>query len=108
MKSILLIKKLLRLVEVTPGLVNASFSLPKWQAVKMIFFAPCGGPLIVARGNSRPPALNDSPARRQLKLWSDGENGDRLGRDTLFFLWLHIHFGWVNPTSSVRKHHAGG
>ena len=23
------------------GLVNASFSLPKWQAVKMIFFAPC-------------------------------------------------------------------
>ena len=25
----------------TSGLVNASFSLPKWQAVKMIFFAPC-------------------------------------------------------------------
>ena len=24
----------------TSGLVNASFSLPKWQAVKMIFFAP--------------------------------------------------------------------
>ena len=23
------------------GLVNASFSLPEWQAVKMIFFAPC-------------------------------------------------------------------
>ena len=23
------------------GLVNASFSLAKWQAVKMIFFAPC-------------------------------------------------------------------
>ena len=33
-KSILLIRKLL-------GLVNASFSSPKWQAVKMIFFAPC-------------------------------------------------------------------
>ena len=41
MKSILLIKKLLGLVEMTSGLVNASFSLPKWQAVKMIFFAPC-------------------------------------------------------------------
>ena len=33
-KSILLVRKLLRLV-------NASFSLPQWQAVKMIFFAPC-------------------------------------------------------------------
>ena len=33
-KSILLVRKLL-------GLVNASFSSPKWQAVKMIFFAPC-------------------------------------------------------------------
>ena len=40
MKSILLIKKLLGLVEMTSGLVNASFNLPKWQAVKMIFFAP--------------------------------------------------------------------
>ena len=43
MKSILLVKKLSGLVEMMPGLVNASFSLPKWQAVKMIFFAP--GPL---------------------------------------------------------------
>ena len=25
----------------TSGLVDASFSLPEWQAVKMIFFAPC-------------------------------------------------------------------
>ena len=50
-KSILLVKKFLGLVEMTSGLVNASFSLPEWQAVKMIFFAPwvpvvflaCGG-----------------------------------------------------------------
>ena len=48
MKSILLVKKLLGLVEMMSGLVemmsglvNASFSLPEWQAVKMIFFAPC-------------------------------------------------------------------
>ena len=41
MKSILLVKKLMGLVEMTSGLVNASFSLPEWQAVKMIFFAPC-------------------------------------------------------------------
>ena len=27
----------------TFGLVNASFSLPEWQAVKMTFFAPCPG-----------------------------------------------------------------
>ena len=41
MKSIVLIKKMLGLVEMTSGLVNASFSLPEWQVVKMIFFAPC-------------------------------------------------------------------
>ena len=42
MKSIiiLLVKKLLGLVEMMSGLVNASFSLCEWQAVKMIFFAP--------------------------------------------------------------------
>jgi len=40
-KSILLVKKLLGLVEMMSGLVNARFSLPEWQAVKMIFFAPC-------------------------------------------------------------------
>ena len=33
-------QKFLGLVEMTSGLVNASFSLPEWQAVKMIFFAP--------------------------------------------------------------------
>ena len=41
MKSILLVKKLLGLVEMTTGLVNASCSLPERQAVKMIFFVPC-------------------------------------------------------------------
>ena len=41
MKSILLVKTFLGLVEMMSGLVNASFSLPEWQAVKMIFFAPC-------------------------------------------------------------------
>ena len=43
MKSILLVKKFLGLVEMTSGLVNASFSLPEWQAVKMIFFVPWFG-----------------------------------------------------------------
>ena len=41
MKSILLVKKLLGLAEMTFGLVTASFSLTEGQAVKMIFFARC-------------------------------------------------------------------
>jgi len=40
-KSIVIVKKLLGLVEMMSELVNASFSLPEWQAVKVIFFAPC-------------------------------------------------------------------
>ena len=43
MKSILLVKKLLGLVEMMSGPVNASLSLPEWQAVKMIFFVPWFG-----------------------------------------------------------------
>ena len=43
MKSILLVKKILGLAEMTSGLVNDSFSLPEWQAVKVMFFAPCLG-----------------------------------------------------------------
>ena len=39
----LLIKTFLALGEMMFGLVNVSFSLPKWQAVKMTFFAPCIG-----------------------------------------------------------------
>ena len=39
-KSILLVKNFLRLAEITSGLVTASFSVPEWQAVKVIFFAP--------------------------------------------------------------------
>ena len=31
----------LRLVEMTFGLVHASYSLPEWQAVKLTLFAPC-------------------------------------------------------------------
>ena len=33
-------KGFLGLVEMTRGLVDASYSLPKWQAVKLTFFAP--------------------------------------------------------------------
>ena len=37
----LLITTFLWLVEMMFGLVNVSFSLPEWQAVKLTFFAPC-------------------------------------------------------------------
>ena len=40
MKSILLIEKFGGLVEMTFGLVNASFSLPEWQAVKILSLHP--------------------------------------------------------------------
>ena len=43
-------KKLLGLVEMTTGLVNASLSLPEWQAVKMNFFAPWIGHLLTPKG----------------------------------------------------------
>ena len=35
------IKTCLGLVEMMFALVNVSFSLPKWQALKMTYFAPC-------------------------------------------------------------------
>ena len=37
----LLIKTFLGLVETMFGLVNVSFSLPEWQAVKVTFFSSC-------------------------------------------------------------------
>ena len=33
-------KRVLGLVEMTCGLVHASYSLPEWQTVKLTFFAP--------------------------------------------------------------------
>ena len=58
MKSILLIKKFLGLVEMTFGLVYASLSLAKWQAVKMTFFAPCYASVSLIVGSSTLQALN--------------------------------------------------
>ena len=55
----LLIKTFLGLVEMMFGLVNVSFSLPKWQAVKMIFFAPCC-------------TNNDFDSHIKLMNWNDG------------------------------------
>ena len=34
-------RSVLGLVEMTWGLVHASYSLPEWQAVELTFFAPC-------------------------------------------------------------------
>ena len=40
MKSILLIKMFLGLVEMTFGLVYSCFGLPEWQPLEMTLFAP--------------------------------------------------------------------
>ena len=40
-RTILLIKTFLGLVEMNFGLVDASYSLPEWQSLKLTFFAPC-------------------------------------------------------------------
>ena len=37
----IVINRVFGLVEMTYGLVHASYSLPEWQAVKLTFFAPC-------------------------------------------------------------------
>ena len=47
----LLIKTFLGLVEMMFGLVNVSFSLPEWQAVKMIFFLHPAFTLHCIKGN---------------------------------------------------------
>ena len=52
MRSILLFKKLLGLVEMTSGLVNVNIGLSEWQAVKLIFFAQC---LTNLQGNESKP-----------------------------------------------------
>ena len=49
MKSILLVKKFLGLVEMMSGLVNASFSLPEWQAIKSDFLCTLGITIICIR-----------------------------------------------------------
>ena len=48
-------KKFFGLYKVTLGLVDSSYSLPKWQAVKLTFFAPWVMLLVV--GESPAPAL---------------------------------------------------
>ena len=48
-------QNVLGLVEMTFGLVNASLSLPEWQAVKMTFFAPYA--VIFFSWSLTPPAI---------------------------------------------------
>ena len=48
----LLVKTFLGLAEMMFGLVNASFSLPDWQAVNTIFFAPCYNKGLLHQGST--------------------------------------------------------
>ena len=63
MKSILLVKTFLGLVEMASRLVNASFSLPEWQAVKMSFFVPSVGAL------TQEPPVSDFSSYEIVALW---------------------------------------
>ena len=60
MKSILLVKKRLGLVEMAFGLVYASFSLPEWQAVKNDFL--CTLEFMI---NTVPPTSNSVHIREK-------------------------------------------
>ena len=55
------LQKAFGLVEMTSGLINVSFNLPEWQAVKMIFFATCVYRFLI---------VVDSPVMYVLTLYS--------------------------------------
>ena len=75
----LLIKTFCGQVEMIFGLVNVSFSLPEWQAVKMTVFAPCicGGKFpLKTPGNAISETLYfkislDASALKNLCLWCE-------------------------------------
>ena len=56
---------------ITSGLVNGSFSLPKWQAVKMIFFAPCITHTNLKPETERGVKYEDNKNQTAFKLWFD-------------------------------------
>ena len=51
-------------VEMTCGLVHASYSLPEWQVVKLTFFAPC---MLANFPRSCLPTINHFPVHYQLQ-----------------------------------------
>ena len=75
----LFIKTFCGQVEMIFGLVNVSFSLPEWQAVKMTFFAPCissGKFPLKTPGNAISETLYfkislDASALKNLCLWCE-------------------------------------
>ena len=68
-------QKAFGLVGMTSGLVNDSFSLPEWQAVKMIFFAPCFGhrtflpPVVLMKAEKKDYCLHHCISRGYSLVW---------------------------------------
>ena len=90
-KSILLVKTFLGLVEMTSGLVNASFiCLPKWQAVKLIFLS-CTLIFVVLK-----------LVRTVSSPWGVGESGWRREKLTFSSCISSVPF-WVYLFSTVQQ-----
>ena len=96
-KLILLIKRFLGIVEMAFGLVNASFSLPKWQAVKLTFFAPCQKVMrsIIVIYQAEPSSL----ARRKTTTTTTTKVSPQLGKKASQYQ-LRLH-----PWHGLQKTH---
>ena len=77
MKSILLIKTFLGLVEMTSGLANASFGLPEWQAVKMISLHPAPCPKCSLADNGKIKRRHPKKFSRSLTRGSNYEQTEK-------------------------------
>ena len=95
----------------TSGLVNASFSLPEWQAVKMIFFAPCPQSglveisLVPGSRYGKDQITGRAQRKRQTmsgglrSLPHDSHDGDDNEN-------VKTAIGWMGKTTTLHVHHA--
>ena len=110
-KSLLLMKRFLGLVEMTFGLVNASCSLPEWQAVKMTFFALCWVPQILqaqSTGLPRQPCNNIrrlTKTRDMSKFAHSCKNCEKLEKSQILLTMENSSVGAVRrgPNKELRK-----
>ena len=101
-EELLLIKKFLGLVEMTFGRVNASFSLPESQAVKLTFFTPW---CILSSGHSSSWAKIDwEPGREGTLGNSCWECTTWLSQLGAYFRPKNVIFWFSDQTSKIHTH----